>query len=153
MKKNFWIKIIKKNGEIWQAQVWMCKILLCSMHTKSSDKIIWIKRENPIGLTFPWNISSIKKQLIVLLKNWKQNLNFYFLENDYRTLRRSADIAVLLTATETDLCGVSNVYSFSAGTTLGVIRKDCAVGYYCLGHEVPHQPTFCNSFIRLTGTC
>ena len=61
-------------------------------------------------------------------------------DGDTNKLRRGADIAVLMTAIDADVCGVGKVDSIGSGNTLAVMKKSCAVGYYSLGHEVwPNQ--------------
>jgi hypothetical protein len=51
-------------------------------------------------------------------------------------LRRGADVAMLITAIDSDICGVGKVDSIGSGNTLAVVKKKCAVGYYSFGHEV-----------------
>jgi hypothetical protein len=69
-------------------------------------------------------------------------LSFYYSVGDLNVLRRGADIAVLMTATDADVCGVGKVDSIESGNTLAVIKKKCAVGYYSFGHEVLFYSNF-----------
>jgi len=50
----------------------------------------------------------------------------------------SADIA-LLVAEPGDSCGIAYLNSISGGSTVGVVGRTCATGYYTTGHEIGHM--------------
>ena len=57
---------------------------------------------------------------------------------DFNGLRKSADTTVLLTSHIADACGVNWFNKIGSGETIGVVKKDCALGYYSFGHEIGH---------------
>jgi hypothetical protein len=57
---------------------------------------------------------------------------------DYNALRKSADIALLMT-TDGDSCGIAWQDMISTGETIGVVARSCATGYYSTGHEIGHM--------------
>jgi len=59
-----------------------------------------------------------------------------FSDGDVNKLRRGADVAMLITAIDSDICGVGKFDSIGSGNTLAVLKKKCAVGYYSFAHEV-----------------
>ena len=64
----------------------------------------------------------------------------YFLESNYTYFRRSADIALLLTAvTDLDGCGIAKINGIENGKTIGVVHQSCATGSYSFAHEIAHM--------------
>jgi hypothetical protein len=65
---------------------------------------------------------------------------FYFtLESNFDYFRRSADIALLLTAvTDFDSCGIANINGIINGSTFAVVHQSCATGSYSFAHEIAH---------------
>jgi hypothetical protein len=59
-------------------------------------------------------------------------------DGDFNTLRKSADIAMLMT-NGGDACGIAYLDVVTSGQTLGVVAKSCATGYYSFGHEIAHM--------------
>ena len=62
----------------------------------------------------------------------------FILEYDFHALRVGADIGLLLTEPG-DSCGIAWFNSIGLDQTLGVVARDCAVGYYSFGHEIAHM--------------
>jgi hypothetical protein len=65
-------------------------------------------------------------------------LIYVFVDGNFNTLRKSADIALLFT-TDGDSCGIAYLDVTASGQTLGVIANGCATGYYSTGHEMGHM--------------
>ncbi len=61
-----------------------------------------------------------------------------YLGGNYNALRRSADIALLMT-TDGDSCGLAWLNVISQGRTIGVVALGCATGYFSTGHEIGHM--------------
>jgi peptidyl-Asp metalloendopeptidase len=79
--------------------------------------------------------------LIELVLNFSLNVNglnhLLFIAGNYNSLRKSADIALLMTE-PADYCGIAYLDAIAGGSTIGVVARDCATGYYSTGHEIGH---------------
>lgn len=58
---------------------------------------------------------------------------------NFSTFRKTADIALLLSASDLSACGVAYTNILETGQTLGVVKRSCATGYYSFAHEIGHM--------------
>ena len=63
---------------------------------------------------------------------------FFDMKGTPAELRDTADQTTLL-ALDFSSCGIGRVNGISAGTTVTIAQKKCAVGYYSFGHEIGHN--------------
>ena len=65
--------------------------------------------------------------------------NFRRMKKSVAELRHSADAAVLLVKNLKNSCGIAYLNQIKTGSTLSIVQKSCAVGYYSFGHELGHN--------------
>jgi len=65
-------------------------------------------------------------------------MNFKKMKGSVKKLLGSADVAVLI-VNSFNSCGVGFVNGIYGGSSISVVQKSCAVGYYSFGHEIGHN--------------
>ena len=69
---------------------------------------------------------------------WTSPPNRWWTSDGNSALRNTADAATLLVLNQTN-CGEARFATYNIGRTLSWVKKECAIGFFSLGHEVGHN--------------